>query len=54
MHLTIRVQCPNWFDINRVQVFLNGRPSKDLNFTRRDDARAFQRRDRAVSMPSCR
>ncbi len=33
--LAIRVQCPNWFDVNRVQVFLNGRPEKDLNFTRR-------------------
>jgi hypothetical protein len=33
--LAIRVQCPNWFDVNRVQVFLNGRPEKELNFTRR-------------------
>jgi hypothetical protein len=33
--LVVRVQCPNWFDINRVQVFLNGRPEKELNFTRR-------------------
>ncbi|MFK7736561.1 MAG: CehA/McbA family metallohydrolase [Pirellulaceae bacterium] len=33
--LWIRVQCPNWFDINRVQVFANGRPRSDLNFTRK-------------------
>lgn len=33
--LEIEVQCPNWFDINRVQLFVNGRPSKDHNFTRR-------------------
>jgi hypothetical protein len=33
--LAIRVQCPNWFDVNRVQVLLNGRPDKELNFTRR-------------------
>ncbi len=35
-HLTmqIRVQCPNWFDVNRVQVFANGRPVESLNFTR--------------------
>ena len=26
--LHVRVQCPNWFDINRVQVFLNGRPAE--------------------------
>lgn len=32
--LAIRVQCPNWFDIDRVQVFLNGRPDPELNFTR--------------------
>ncbi len=33
--LKVRVQCPNWFDVDRVQVFLNGRPSEELNFTRR-------------------
>ena len=32
--LKVRVQCPNWFDVDRVQVFLNGRPSDELNFTR--------------------
>ena len=32
--LRVRVQCPNWFDIDRVQVFLNGRPAESLNFTR--------------------
>lgn len=32
--LWIRVQCPNWFDINRVQVFANGRPVEHWNFTR--------------------
>jgi hypothetical protein len=32
--LMIRVQCPNWFDIDRVQVFLNGRADARLNFTR--------------------
>jgi len=33
--LTVRVQCPNWLDINRVQVFINGQPEEKLNFTRR-------------------
>jgi hypothetical protein len=33
--LHIRVQCSNWFDIDRVQVFLNGRPSEKLNFSRK-------------------
>lgn len=32
--LAVRVQCPNWFDVDRVQVFLNGRPAESLNFTR--------------------
>jgi hypothetical protein len=32
--LQIRVQCPNWHNVDRVQVFLNGRPSDSLNFTR--------------------
>ena len=33
--LKVRVQCPNWFDVDRVQVLLNGRPSEAHNFTRR-------------------
>jgi len=41
--LTIRVQCPNWFDVDRVQVFVNGRPEPALNFTRRDQAGMFTR-----------
>jgi hypothetical protein len=32
--LHIRVQCANWYDIDRVQVYLNGRPAKELNFSR--------------------
>lgn len=40
--LSIRVQCPNWFDVNRVQVFLNGQAKKSLNFTRRENGAAFQ------------
>jgi hypothetical protein len=33
-NLKVRVQCPNWFDVDRVQVFINGRPDSALNFTR--------------------
>jgi len=40
--LHVRVQCANWLDINRVQVFINGRPSDDLNFTRRESADHFR------------
>ena len=39
--LHIRVQCPNWFDVNRVQIFVNGRPDPKLNFTRQDHADLF-------------
>lgn len=41
--LQVRVQCPNWFDIDRVQVFVNGRPEPALNFTRREQGRFFSR-----------
>lgn len=40
--LAIRVQCANWFDVNRVQVFLNGRPEESLNFTRRQHGERFK------------
>jgi hypothetical protein len=39
--LRVRVQCPNWFDVDRVQVFLNGRPAEALNFTRRTTPERF-------------
>jgi hypothetical protein len=39
--LKVRVQCPNWFDVDRVQVFLNGRPDEQLNFTRRRTPELF-------------
>jgi hypothetical protein len=39
--LRVRVQTPNWFDVDRVQVFVNGRPDPALNFTRAANADAF-------------
>ncbi len=39
--LSVRVQCPNWFDIDRVQVFFNGRPASSLNFTRESAPERF-------------
>jgi hypothetical protein len=39
--LKIKVQCPNWFDVDRVQVFLNGRPAESLNFTRQSAPERF-------------
>ena len=39
--LKIRVQCPNWLDVNRVQVFINGRPSEKHNYTRKNSQELF-------------
>ncbi len=39
--LYIRVQCPNWFDVNRVQVFANGQPIEAANFTRKSHPKLF-------------
>jgi hypothetical protein len=39
--LKVKVQCPNWFDVDRVQVFLNGLPSAPLNFTRQSSPGRF-------------
>ncbi len=41
VEIDIRVQCANWLDINRVQVFLNGVATPDLNFTRRSGSKEF-------------
>jgi hypothetical protein len=39
--LHVRVQCPNWMQVNRVQLFINGRPLEDYNFTRRRHPEKF-------------
>ena len=40
--LHVRIQCPNWFDIDRVQLFVNGRPDPKFHFTREARPDAFQ------------
>ena len=40
--LEIQVQCPNWFDIDRVFVLVNGRHVSELNFNRTDNSEMFQ------------
>lgn len=42
VYVNIRIQCPNWIDINRVQLFLNGKMTDKLNFTRRSHANMFR------------
>ncbi|WP_442505468.1 CehA/McbA family metallohydrolase [Novipirellula sp. SH528] len=39
--LKVTVQCPNWLDVNRVQVFVNGRPSEKHNYTRKNSPKMF-------------
>lgn len=39
--LKVRVQCPSWIDIDRIQVLVNGRPLDSLNFTRKSHAEWF-------------
>lgn len=40
--VSVKVQCPNWLDVNRVQVFVNGKAVKELNFTRRGNPNDFK------------
>jgi hypothetical protein len=41
LSLRVRVQCPNWVKVNRVQVFVNGQPEEKANFTERTHAQKF-------------
>jgi hypothetical protein len=38
----IRVQCANWFDVNRVQILINGKLDDRYNFTRRKNGDRFR------------
>jgi hypothetical protein len=42
VYVNIRIQCPNWIDVNRVQLLLNGKMTDKLNFTRRSNANMFK------------
>ena len=37
----VRVQCPNWIDVDTVFVLVNGKVAKELQFTRADHAKLF-------------
>ncbi len=39
--LAVRVQCPNWLEVNRVQIFVNGVADPKRNYTRRTHADKF-------------
>lgn len=34
-NVTVKIQCANWLDVNRVQLFVNGKPEPKFNFRRR-------------------
>ncbi len=40
--LHVRVQCPNWIQVNRVQLFVNGRAVDEHNYTQRKSAAMFR------------
>jgi hypothetical protein len=40
--LTVRVQCTDWMDIDRVQVLVNSKPDPTLNFTRTSHPQMFK------------
>lgn len=42
IRLKVRVQAPNWFDVDRVQVLVNGRPRPQDNYTRASHPRMFR------------
>ncbi|MEM1068091.1 MAG: CehA/McbA family metallohydrolase [Planctomycetota bacterium] len=39
--LKVRVQCPNWLDVNRVEVFINGSIDPSLSRTRKSHPQSF-------------
>ena len=41
VQVSVHVECPNWLNVNRVQVFVNGRPVETLNYTRRTHGAMF-------------
>jgi hypothetical protein len=40
--LEIRVYCPGWLDVDRIQVLQSGRPAQKFNFTRTDYPKLFR------------
>lgn len=42
LKLHVRVQCANWIPVNRVQVFVNGKPEPKWNYTRRTHPEMFK------------
>jgi len=41
VNVAVKVQCPNWHDINTVAILVNGKPQPDLHFSRDKNADMF-------------
>lgn len=48
VNLHVSVQCPNWFDIDRVQVLVNGRQDPRYNYTREKNPDMFGEKSSAM------
>ncbi len=48
IELKVRVQCPNWLDVDRVTVLVNGRPHAAHQYSRATHAEKFRRAGAAV------
>jgi len=40
-HVQVDVRCTDWIDVDRIQVLVNGRQPKELNFTRKSHPKLF-------------
>ncbi|MFU7557968.1 CehA/McbA family metallohydrolase [Roseiconus sp. JC912] len=52
VNVHVTVQCPNWLDVNRVQLFINGRAAEQHNRTRKADPDQFGEADSVVKFDS--
>jgi len=41
VNVNVRVQCPNWFDVDTVFLLINGKVAEEFQFTRTDNAQQF-------------
>ncbi|TWU00854.1 CehA/McbA family metallohydrolase [Stieleria varia] len=50
--LSVKVQCPNWLDVNRVQILVNGRRVPEHNRTRKTHGNEFGKLDDVTKFDS--
>ncbi|MDV6030047.1 MAG: hypothetical protein F9B45_08050 [Phycisphaera sp. RhM] len=52
VNVQVTVQCPNWLDVNRVALFINGRRSETHDYTRKNSPELFADSDSVVKFDS--